>query len=267
MGRTRKGPVPPLGVLREKFENAYADWNKWPQYHSDVHYHLLARGPLRHQGSIDRDFFSRHLPKEVKTAFERLENAIFRLIERSKSDLYNPRIKERFAQAERVGDKQFFDALGNALKKNVGRHKKFSERIDIAVLDSCAFEYLSGNRRFIRQEYKHWEKFDIEEERRRTPDDQRRVDRLEAIKNAVTQEGGLEEFRKRVKAVAEHYRRGEGIIVGETRVNFGGTGRLTRPKQPKHRISRQKKQGAIYFFCTMYRNPINELSFAPCSSL
>ena len=143
------------------------------------------------------------IKKQVKSAYDNFDQAIFKLVRRSKRAVGDPRIIERIRQAELpwFDDRQFFDQLGGALKENIGMHSKTSRRKDIAALYLCADEYRNGNEVALKETYKYWENFDIESRRREQPKNPM-VDHWECVKYSIAGEDGYKGFKERVRALA-----------------------------------------------------------------
>jgi hypothetical protein len=192
---------PSLESLYQKLEEAYVEWKNCPGHHSLLdHDRVLAM-----QGAelgMERS----------KSAYDNFDQAIFKIIRRSKQAIGDPRIIERIRQAElpQHRDKKFFDQLGDALKKNVGMNLKTSRRSDVAELYRCAQEYRNGNEVELRKTYDRWTSFDIDARRSQRPNDvvyQTMVDQWERAKYLIVggndkQEGGYDSFQDRIKRLA-----------------------------------------------------------------
>lgn len=196
-----------LKVDREKFlklfEQAYEEWKKWAGFHS----HLP---PERHalQGAITGN---RSLEEEVSRAFRIFDNAIKILVSHDKTALGDPRVLERITQAQRLGDRDFFEQLAQAVKTNVGIDRRLAKDPVVAVIYHCAVRYLNGDRNCIKETYRRWQQMDIEKRRQKRPNDkeyQSMIDHWEKGKESIAGErGGLENFRRRVRHLANQLKK------------------------------------------------------------
>jgi hypothetical protein len=190
-----------LKVDREEFlklfEQAYQEWKKWSGFHS----HLP---PARHalQGAV---MGNASLEKEVSRAFGIFDNAIKILVSHDKTALGDPRVLERIKQAQWLGDRYFFEELAQAVKTNVGIDKRLARDPAVAVYYECAVRYLHGDRKCIREEYRHWVGMKIEQ-RAKDKKYQSMIDHCERAKERI-ERSGLENFRRRVKHMASQLKK------------------------------------------------------------
>jgi hypothetical protein len=187
----------------ELFEQAYSEWKKWSRFHS----HLP---PARHalQGAV---LGNASLEKEVSRAFGIFDNAIMILVSHDKTALGDPRVLERIKQAQWLGDRDFFEDLAVAVKSNVGIGRRMATDPAVEVIYDCAVRYLHGDRKCIREEYRHWVGMEFEQRRQERPKDkkyQSMIDHWEKTKESIAGEhGGLENFRRRVKHMANQIKK------------------------------------------------------------
>ena len=203
MARPREREIVNLKKRQEVFQQAYQEWKPWAGYHSHLPGKSLAfEGAHTATGAIYEN--------QVKRAFSQLDRAIMDFVSVDKTALGDPKVLERIQQAQWLGDKTFFDRLALAVKATVGIDGRISADPTVADIYRCAVKYLHGDKKCIKETYYRWKDMDIEKRRREKPQDksfQALLDHWQKGKEAIMGMG-LENFRARVKRMAEQLRRG-----------------------------------------------------------